>query len=94
MEKELDSIKAGQPSEAWYLRFLGVSPKAQRMGIGKLLLRWGIERSEEEGIPASLEASNAGLGLYQKMGFEETRRMYFDDKRQSQAVMERACRRS
>jgi ribosomal protein S18 acetylase RimI-like enzyme len=92
LEKELQSVRARQPAESWYLCFLGVSPKAQKRGVGRKLLQWGIDRSEEEGVPAALEASNAGIGLYDSAGFQQTGWMFYDDGRQKQTVMTRDCK--
>ncbi|KAL0942856.1 uncharacterized protein CTRU02_200742 [Colletotrichum truncatum] len=57
------------PEERWRLSYLGVSPDSQNCGVGKTLLQWGIERSEEEEAPAVLESSKPGRALYEKMGF-------------------------
>ena len=91
MDSSFEQAEAAQPSESWYLVTMGVDPKAQRMGIGRKLLQWGIDRSEEESIPACLEASQAGLPLYQKMGFRQIAWMDFDDGKQRQPVMRREC---
>ncbi|KAB8225991.1 acyl-CoA N-acyltransferase [Aspergillus novoparasiticus] len=89
---EVKSAKAGQPTESWYLSILAVSSKAQGQGVGKKLLQWGIDRSEEEDIPATLVATNAGLHLYESNGFERTGWLLFDDERQKQTVMRRDTR--
>lgn len=91
MDSAFEQAEAAQPPESWYLVTMGVDPKAQRMGIGRKLLQWGIDRSEEESIPACLEASQAGLPLYQKMGFKQIAWMDFDDGKQRQPVMRREC---
>nr|GAT51498.1 predicted protein [Mycena chlorophos] len=54
----------------WYLSLMFVDPAYQSRGIGKALLRWGLDQADAEGIPAYLEASDEGLPLYQKSGFE------------------------
>ncbi|PYI07198.1 hypothetical protein BO78DRAFT_443455 [Aspergillus sclerotiicarbonarius CBS 121057] len=91
LEREIELAQNRQPTESWYLCLLGVDPKAQRMGVGRKLLEWGINRSEEEKIPAGLEATQAGLPLYQKMGFKQNGWMYFDNGQQKQQVMTRFC---
>lgn len=88
-ETEQKAAKASQPADAWYLSLLGVSPKAQGRGVGKKLLQWGIDRSEEEGVPSSLEATKAGLRLYESMGFERIGWLFFDDEKQKHTVMQR-----
>ena len=58
-------------TERWWLDGLAIDPAYQRRGIGSKLMEWGMERSKEEGIPITLDASSAGLRLYQKLGFRE-----------------------
>ena len=36
-----------------------------------MLIQWGTDLADGAGIPCYVEASPAGYGLYQKMGFEE-----------------------
>ncbi|ODH46738.1 hypothetical protein GX48_07194 [Paracoccidioides brasiliensis] len=60
--------------ELWYLATLAVHPDYQRRGIGKMLTSWGIEQARAENVPVGLEPSDKGLGLYEKLGFQEVRR--------------------
>lgn len=82
------------PDERWRLAFISVSPNHQRRGIGRKLVQWGLDRSEEEGVAAVLEASDAGKGLYEKMGFAEVGRMPFDEGKKEEPVMIRETRES
>jgi ribosomal protein S18 acetylase RimI-like enzyme len=75
------------PAERWRLCWLAVSPKCQRTGIGRRLVQWGLDRCEEEGIPAVLESSIPGKPLYEKMGFREIGWASYDKGRRSQPVM-------
>ncbi|KAE9364463.1 hypothetical protein N431DRAFT_489024 [Stipitochalara longipes BDJ] len=54
-----------------YMAILGVDPKFQRMGVGKKLLEWGLEKADREGIECWIEASPAGKPLYEKFGWRE-----------------------
>jgi ribosomal protein S18 acetylase RimI-like enzyme len=55
----------------WYLPFIGVDPRAQGRGIGSGLLRVGLTRSDEDGLPVYLEASSPrNRALYERHGFE------------------------
>lgn len=55
----------------WYLMLLGVDPACQRMGLGSLLLRRGIERAEADGLPCYLETvTEDATRLYARHGFE------------------------
>ncbi|PMD37424.1 hypothetical protein L207DRAFT_514697 [Hyaloscypha variabilis F] len=54
-----------------YMAILGVHPGFQRMGVGKRLLEWGLEMADREGLECWIEASPAGKGLYEKLGWRE-----------------------
>ena len=45
-------------------------PAQQRKGAGSLLLQWGMELADREGLKVCLEATPFGLRLYEKFGFE------------------------
>lgn len=54
-----------------YLWFLGVTPRLQGMGIGSRLLRAGLDRADEAGLPAYLETGTTrNVALYRRHGFE------------------------
>lgn len=46
-------------------------PGVQRRGVGSALLREGLKEADRRRLPAFIEASPAGLGLYRKFGWEE-----------------------
>jgi ribosomal protein S18 acetylase RimI-like enzyme len=55
----------------WYLPMIGVDPMRQGRGIGGTLMRYALERCDEEQLPAYLESSNPkNITLYQRCGFE------------------------
>lgn len=54
-----------------YMAILAMGPEWQRMGVGKRLLEWGLEKADREEVEAWIEASPAGKGLYEKMGWKE-----------------------
>lgn len=62
-------------SEFWELDALYVHPRCYRQGIGKLLMRWGVERGREENVPLLVYSSQLGRILYESVGFEVVRRM-------------------
>jgi predicted GNAT family N-acyltransferase len=43
----------------------------EKRGAGTLLLQWGIEKSQESGLPIYLESSPEALTLYRNNGFEQ-----------------------
>lgn len=69
--------------EGWFLENLVVHQDYQRRGIGARLLRWGLDQAEAERVPCGVEASRAGLRLYEKMGFRK-----FDEMRYGNEEME------
>ena len=59
-----------EPAVGYYkLRNLCVHPSWQRKGVGGLLIRWGLDRAGEEGVPVVLSSSEMGAGLYSREGF-------------------------
>lgn len=64
----------GDLEEHWLMKRLTVDPKWQRRGIGMMLLQWGLDRAQEEGIPVGLESTAMGSALYIKAGFVEIER--------------------
>lgn len=54
-----------------YMAILTVMPEVQRRGVGSALLREGLREADRRGLPAFIEASPSGLGLYKKFGWEE-----------------------
>jgi GNAT superfamily N-acetyltransferase len=52
--------------------------KHERRGAGSLLVQWGCERADEEGVEAYLEASEMGEPMYKRHGFESKDVMELD----------------
>lgn len=59
-------------TNARYLSFLIIDPKAQGKGIGSALLQWGLDQADSANppLPVVLESSPAGRPVYEKRGFE------------------------
>lgn len=57
---------------------LYTDPKHQGRGAGTLLLKKLIEESEQRGLPAYLDASEAGHTLYIKQGFRDLEELVTD----------------
>ncbi|KAL5117334.1 hypothetical protein ACEQ8H_004779 [Pleosporales sp. CAS-2024a] len=55
----------------WYLAVLFTFPEWQAKGVGKMLLDWAIERADATlpVTPMYLEASLAGIPVYERSGF-------------------------
>jgi GNAT superfamily N-acetyltransferase len=57
----------------YYVRDVGVLPDMQGRGLGSTLLRPTLERCDQEGLPAYLEASSErSAALYERLGFQHT----------------------
>jgi GNAT superfamily N-acetyltransferase len=52
------------------LLYMAVLPEWRRQGASTRCVQWGIDRCQELGIPAYLEASTEGKLVYEKLGFE------------------------
>ncbi len=68
----LELMAQHHPAEPhWYLWFLGTRPERQSRGLGSALMRPVLERCDDAGLPAYLEAtSDRGAALYARHGFE------------------------
>lgn len=63
-----------RPKQAhYYLHMLGARSNQQGKGVGSALLREGLKRVDQHGMPAYLESSNEkNLPLYERFGFRIT----------------------
>lgn len=52
---------------------LGVDPKQQKRGIGKMLVDWGVQKATEQQRDCYLVSTPSGLRLYEATGFEPQR---------------------
>ena len=68
----LDWLAAHLPAEpCWFLDLVAVAPSAQGRGLGRTLVRHGVERAQADGCPAFLETANPrSVPLYQSLGFQ------------------------
>lgn len=53
-----------------HLGMIATHPDYQRRGAAGMMLRWGIDKAEREGLAISLFASPMGKPVYQHMGYE------------------------
>jgi len=66
------------PRPYWYLEIIATRPDCQGKGAAGKLLRWGLERADQQGVEAYLEASPAGKPIYEHFGFKEVERLVVD----------------
>jgi GNAT superfamily N-acetyltransferase len=51
------------------LDMLGTHPDYRKRGAGSMLVQWGCDLADREGVAAYVDASKAGAPLYEKFGF-------------------------
>ena len=54
-----------------YMHILTVLPEHQRKGIDRRLLEWVLKQADELGVECWIDATPAGLGLYEKLGWKK-----------------------
>ncbi len=59
-----------QRSPCWYLECLAVRPEYQKCRVGRELVRWGINKAEQEGICCSVISAEGRERFYQNCGFD------------------------
>ena len=57
-------------SPCWYLECLAVRPEYQKCNVGRELVKWGLDKAEEEGICASVISAEGRERFYGKCGFD------------------------
>lgn len=72
--RAINTIESNHPHEPhYYLAFVGVEPEAQGKGVGTALLRPILDRCDEDGTAAYLEATTPrNRACYLRQGFEVT----------------------
>ncbi|GAB3942122.1 hypothetical protein GCM10027614_28640 [Micromonospora vulcania] len=67
-----EAVHAALPTTPfWYLGVLGTHPDSAGRGWGRAVMRAGLRRAAEDGLPAILETSKPGnVELYRRAGWE------------------------
>ncbi|PKS07229.1 hypothetical protein jhhlp_005831 [Lomentospora prolificans] len=73
----------------WFLHILGVHGDYQGRGASSSLLRWGVQRADEDQLPCYLDASPGAKPIYEKYGFREVDRIVFGDGEHIESIMVR-----
>lgn len=53
----------------WYLEMVAVRQGWKGKGAGGQMLKWGLDKADEEGKPIYLDATPQAKGMYEKYGF-------------------------
>lgn len=67
----IEHFWSGEREKSWFLECLGIDPDFKGKGVGKKLVRWGLEQAGAEGVCASVIVAKGKEGFYQNCGFEE-----------------------
>ncbi|KAH7157150.1 acyl-CoA N-acyltransferase [Dactylonectria macrodidyma] len=62
----------------WFLSMIMTRHEARRRGVGAALMRFGVERADEDRLVAYLNASQDGRPLYELFGFKSIEHTWFD----------------
>lgn len=62
----------------WYLELIGVRKEWMGKGAASSMMRWGVQRADEDGLPCFLEATPNGRGMYEKYGFRVVGQQEFE----------------
>lgn len=62
----------------WFLHILVVRPEYQGRGAGRLMIRWGIDRADAEGLPCYVDSTPVAKAVYKRYGFEEVDRLVIE----------------
>jgi hypothetical protein len=61
---------SGERERCWDLAVLAVHPAYRGQGVGRGLVKWGLDRAEEEGVAASVKMAPGKEEFYGLCGFE------------------------
>lgn len=65
----LKRLWIGDIEEHWSVQKLCVAGKWRRQGIATMLLQWGMDRAQKEGVVVSVVTTEPEMPLYMKAGF-------------------------
>lgn len=76
MGRASEMIERDRPPRCWYLALVATLPEARGRGLGRLVLRPGIDAATRDALPAVLETSNeSNVRWYERLGFQVTREL-------------------
>lgn len=66
----IQHLWTGDRAKCWDLHILAVHPSYGGMGIGRKLVKWGLDHAEEEGVAASVKMAPGKERFYEMCGFD------------------------
>ena len=60
------------------LNWMAVLPGHRRRGVGRMLMKWGVETADKLGIESWMEGSSLGRILYEKCGYRVLFKLTYD----------------
>lgn len=62
---------SGSRADSWHLSLLGVDPKYEKRGFGRMLVQWGFEHSLQESVSCSVISVPGQERFYRACGFDK-----------------------
>ncbi|KAM5352055.1 hypothetical protein ACJ41O_004778 [Fusarium nematophilum] len=78
----------------WFLSIIVTAPEAQRRGVGSALMRFGVEKADDEGWMAYVNSSAEGRALYERFGFAVVGTSEFEELGMVQFHMRREAKKT
>ncbi|KAM0346228.1 hypothetical protein ACHAPU_005653 [Fusarium lateritium] len=68
-KEENERLRVMGDQKHYYLDTLVTHPDYQRCGAGSMLMKWGCDLADANGVAAYVDASKSGAALYERFGF-------------------------
>ncbi|CAJ0543151.1 Ff.00g004350.m01.CDS01 [Fusarium sp. VM40] len=68
-KEENERLRVMGEQKHYYLDTLVTHPDYQRCGAGSMLMKWGCDLADADGVAAYVDASKSGAALYERFGF-------------------------
>ncbi|KAM0221490.1 hypothetical protein ACHAQD_005405 [Fusarium lateritium] len=68
-KEEDERLRVMGEQKHYYLDTLVTHPDYQRCGAGSMLMKWGCDLADADGVAAYVDASKSGAALYERFGF-------------------------
>lgn len=81
-----------QGRKHWYVELVATRPEYRGRGAAGMLLRWGLQKADAEGVETYLEASPEGKPIYEHLGFREVERLVVLEGRFVECMMVRGVK--